>query len=51
MHLLFVGPTSDQPITSMASANGITYISYGNKIIAYKRGREVYIYNSNISLL
>ncbi|CAO3626997.1 unnamed protein product [Cunninghamella echinulata] len=25
----------------MTSANSITYISYGNKIIAYKRGREI----------
>ncbi|KAI8062716.1 Utp21 specific WD40 associated putative domain-containing protein [Gongronella butleri] len=42
MHLLFVGPTTDEPISAMTSAAGVTYVATGNKVLSYKRGREVH---------
>ncbi|ORX58325.1 WD40 repeat-like protein [Hesseltinella vesiculosa] len=41
MHLLFVGPTTDQAISAMTSAGGLTYIATGNTVTAFKRGHEV----------
>ncbi|KAI7864698.1 Utp21 specific WD40 associated putative domain-containing protein [Spinellus fusiger] len=41
MNLLFVGPTTESPITAMTSANGITYAACNTSILGYKRGKEV----------
>ncbi|KAF7731227.1 hypothetical protein EC973_000643 [Apophysomyces ossiformis] len=41
MNLLFVGPTTDRPITAMTAAGNITYAACGNTIFGYKRGKEV----------
>ncbi|KAI8084571.1 Utp21 specific WD40 associated putative domain-containing protein [Halteromyces radiatus] len=41
MNLLFVGPSMDQAITSMAAGGGLTYIACGNTLLSFKRGKEL----------
>ncbi|KAL0092025.1 Utp21 specific WD40 associated putative domain-containing protein [Phycomyces blakesleeanus] len=40
MNLLFVSPTTENAISAMTSANGITYAACGNSVLAFKRGKE-----------